>query len=312
MKTLKDKQEILIRFINKGDSIRKISRELGINRKTVSKYISQYSKVQKALISSTEIEGHVEDFVKAPQYDSSGRIRPKATSLVIDKVKEYLESNREKRSLGQRKQQMKKIDIYESLKDLGFDIGYTTICNLISELEEVGKEAFIKQKYELGDVCEFDWGLVKIHINGILETFQLAVFTSAAGNYRYGRLYKKQDSSSFQDSHSYFFDKIKGSYKTMVYDNMRVAVKKFVGYHEKEATDGLLKLSIYYNFDFRFCNIRKGNEKGHVERSVEYVRRKAFSVKDKFDSLESANKYLDSICDILNDKLQVTKIKKLD
>ncbi len=310
MKSLKDKQEILIRYINKGDSIRKISRDLSINRKTVSRYISQYSKVQKALISSSEIEGYVEDFVQAPKYDSSQRIRPKATAVVIDKVKEYLESNRQKRSLGQRKQQMKKIDIHESLQESGFDICYTSICNLISELEESGKEAFIKQKYELGDVCEFDWGVVKIHINGVLETFQLAVFTSAASNYRYGRLYKKQDTLSFQESHSHFFKKISGSYKTMVYDNMRVAVKKFVGYHEKEATDGLLKLSTYYNFDFRFCNVRKGNEKGHVERSVEYLRRKAFSTKDKFDSLESANEYLNSICDTLNNKPQITNNNK--
>ncbi len=310
MKSLKDKQEILIRYINKGDSIRKISRDLSINRKTVSRYISQYSKVQKALISSSEIEGYVEDFVQAPKYDSSQRIRPKATAVVIDKVKEYLESNRQKRSLGQRKQQMKKIDIHESLQESGFDICYTSICNLISELEESGKEAFIKQKYELGDVCEFDWGVVKIHINGVLETFQLAVFTSAASNYRYGRLYKKQDTLSFQESHSHFFEKIRGSYKTMVYDNMRVAVKNFVGYHEKEATDGLLKLSTYYNFDFRFCNVRKGNEKGHVERSVEYLRRKAFSTKDKFDSLESANEYLNSICDTLNNKPQITNNNK--
>ncbi len=307
MKTLKDKQEILIRYINKGESIRKISKEMLINRKTVSKYIERYSKIQEALksVNSSKIEEYVADFVKAPTYDSSKRVRPKVTSTVIDKVKEYLESNRQKRSLGQRKQQMKKIDIYESLKESDFDIGYTTICNLIVELENEGKEAFVKQRYDLGDVCEFDWGVVKIHINGVLETYQLAVFTSAAGNYRYGRLYKKQDTLSFQESHAYFFEKINGSYKTMVYDNMRVAVKKFVGYHEKEATDGLLKLSSYYHFDFRFCNVRKGNEKGHVERSVEYLRRKAFSKKEIFDDLESANKYLNDICDSLNKKAQI-------
>lgn len=54
---------------------------------------------------------------------------------------------------------------------------------------------------------------------------------------------------------------------------MKVAVKRFVGRQEKEPTEALLKLSTYYGFAFRFCN---GNEKGHVERSVEYIRRKAF------------------------------------
>jgi len=54
----------------------------------------------------------------------------------------------------------------------------------------------------------------------------------------------------------------------MVYDNMKVAVKRFVG-TEKEPIEGLLQLSIYYGFRYRFCNVRSGNEEGHVERSVE-------------------------------------------
>ncbi|MGB9856479.1 MAG: hypothetical protein ACPLKS_08095 [Caldisericum exile] len=42
--------------------------------------------------------------------------------------------------------------------------------------------------------------------------------------------------------------------------DMKVAVRKFVGFSEKETAEGLLKLSIYYGFKFRFCNISKGNE----------------------------------------------------
>ena len=45
---------------------------------------------------------------------------------------------------------------------------------------------------------------------------------------------------------------------------MKVAVAKFVSKTEKVPTEDLLKLSIYYGFKYRFCNARKGNEKGHV------------------------------------------------
>ena len=84
----------------------------------------------------------------------------------------------------------------------------------------------------------------------------------------------------------------------MVYDNMRVAVRRFVGLTEKEPTTALTELSIYYGFKYRFCNICSGNEKGHVERSVEYVRRKVFSGPecDKFDTLAEANKFLFREC----------------
>jgi hypothetical protein len=51
-------------------------------------------------------------------------------------------------------------------------------------------------------------------------------------------------------------------------------------------------------------NIRRGNEKGHVERSVEYIRRKAFSLKDEFSSEEHANKHLLETCVKLNESPQ--------
>jgi len=88
---------------------------------------------------------------------------------------------------------------------------------------------------------------------------------------------------------------------------MRVAVKRFVGPTEKEATQGLLSMSMYYQFAFRFCNVRKGNEKGHVERSVEYIRRKAFCLVDEFDDLASANSHLLKIVGALNEKEQIQK-----
>jgi hypothetical protein len=84
---------------------------------------------------------------------------------------------------------------------------------------------------------------------------------------------------------------------------MKVAVKRFVG-TEKEPTEGLLQLSIYYGFHYRFCNVRSGNEKGHVERSVDVVRRKAFAFRDTFETLDDANVYLLEVCSKLNSKPQ--------
>ena len=80
--------------------------------------------------------------------------------------------------------------------------------------------------------------------------------------------------------------------KCMVYDNMKVAVAKFVGKTEKEATIALKQMSVYYGFNYRFCNIRSGNEKGHVENSVDFVRRKAFSNMGSFKTLDEALKRL--------------------
>ncbi len=70
---------------------------------------------------------------------------------------------------------------------------------------------------------------VKLFIKGKLKTFQMAVFTSAKGNYRFAKLFPKQDTSCFQEAHAAFFENIKGVYHTVVYDNAKVMVKKICG-----------------------------------------------------------------------------------
>ncbi|WLY85466.1 hypothetical protein Q2T46_15710 [Thermoanaerobacterium sp. CMT5567-10] len=47
----------------------------------------------------------------------------------------------------------------------------------------------------------------------------MAVFTSAKGNYRFSKLFPKQDTSCFQEAHASFFENIKSVYHTVVYDN---------------------------------------------------------------------------------------------
>jgi len=189
---------------------------------------------------------------------------------------------------------------------MGYQIGYTTVCNYIREQEGKvsNKEAFIRQEYLPGTSCEFDWGEIKLTMAGQLVRLNLAVFTSAYSNYRYAAIYQRQDTLAFLESHVSFFSHTGGVYHQMVYDNMRVAVAKFVGPHEKEPTQALLQLKGHYQFSHRFCNAYRGNEKGHVERSVEYIRRKAFGVKSNFETLDGAITYLNTVVKKLNNTRQ--------
>lgn len=120
----------------------------------------------------------------------------------------------------------------------------------------------------------------------------MGAFTTAKGNWRYADLFYSQKAENFLYLHAEFFESAGGVYREIVYDNLKTAVAKFVGKNYKKPTDELLKLSIYYNFNFRFCNIGAGNEKGHIERSVEYIRRRVFSKRDSFPSMDEARQYL--------------------
>lgn len=163
-------------------------------------------------------------------------------------------------------------------------------------------KAYIRQEYAPGDIVEFDF--VKINMpNDVIKEFQLAIFTTAYGNFRWARLFPRENTACFLEAYAQFFKSIKGNHRTVVYDKTRVAVSKFVGLKEKEPTEALLKLSLYYKFNYRFCNAYKGNEKGHVETSVEYIRRKAFSDVRVFNTLTEDNIHLDEVLKKLNSKL---------
>jgi transposase len=48
----------------------------------------------------------------------------------------------------------------------------------------------------------------------------------------------------------------------------------------------MLGLCRFYQFQWRFCSTARDNEKGRMERSVEYIRGKVFALKDEFASLQ--------------------------
>jgi len=297
-------QEIIIRSYKQGESQRKISKELQVNRKTVKRYIDLYV-LQEKEASSIE-ESQVSFLSSRPVYHTGNRPKIKLTQDVEGVIDELLALNEQKKNQGLKKQQLKKKDILEELHKRGFDIGYTSVCNHISNKLGTPKpqEAFIRQIYRPGSVCEFDWGEIRLNIFGVQTRLQLAVFTSAYSNHRMAYIYQRQDSLSFMEAHVRYFREIGGVFREIVYDNMRVAIAKFVGKYEKEPTRSLLALRAHYQFSHRFCNIYRGNEKGHVERSVEYVRRKSFALKDSFDDIDQAQIHLNAVLTKLNNEHQ--------
>jgi len=292
------KQEIIIRYSREGKSQRQIARELKISRPTVKKYIESYIRSKEPNPGSSQ--PLYEHLATKPKYNCSNRSRRTLSTEVQQEINRLLEENAKKRREGLHKQVLKKCDILVALQSKGFMIGYTTVCNYIRAQEKRTSEAYIRQRYAPGSVCEFDWGEVKVKINNQRTVLQMAVFTSAYSNYRFASLYYRQDTLAFMESHVEFHTHTGGVYHQMTYDNMRVAVARFVGRNEKEPTQALVNLKGHYRFNHRFCNAYRGNEKGHVERSVEYIRRKAFGFKDEFSSIDQAREHLRRVVEQLN------------
>jgi hypothetical protein len=283
-----------------GYSKRRISRELHISRHTVDDVLRAY----ETALTSDDPEDSLSDLLTvSPCYDSSARGYRRLTESMREEIDSCLKSNANKVSMGLRKQRMLKCDIHLHLLSKGYKISYATVCNYIRSCQlshqKKHKEAFIRIDYAPGELSEFDWGEVMLFIDGVKTKFYIAVFTFGHSNGRYAYLFRHQNMLAFMESHRNFFRDIQGVPSRLVYDNMRVAVKDFTG-NEKTPTDTLVKMADFYCFSYRFCNVRAGWEKGHVERSVEYVRRKAFCQVDHFEDIQAASEHLRRMCEQIN------------
>jgi hypothetical protein len=286
--------QIILLFYRERLSYRKIAEKLKIHRRTVKARIDQYEQFKASPVSDQDNPQSLlnQYLVTGAVYKVSGRQKRKLSEAIITIIDKCLLENEAKRLDGRMKQRLKKIDIHELILTAGHAIGYTVVCDYIRTKVISSQEAFIRQGYTEGSCCEFDWAEVKIKLDGHCRRYYLAVFTSAFSNYRYALLFQYQDTLAFKEAHICFFEHTGGVYQQMIYDNMRLAIARFVGKTEKIPTESLLQLSRWYRYQWRFCNIARGNEKGHVERSVEYIRRKVFGFKDSFTNLAEAQAYL--------------------
>lgn len=302
MKTMVERQTVIHMYRVCGYSKRRIARELHISRHTVDHILSAY---ESAIHTANPDEALSDLLTIQPRYDSSSRKPRKLTLEIRNEIGLCLKKNTVKIAMGLRKQRMLKKDIHQYLLSKGYVISYATVCNYIKSIDgrndRKKNEAFIRLSYDPGSIVEFDWGEVILFINGAKTKFYLAVFTFGHSNGRYAYLFRHQNTLAFMESHRNFFHDIQGVPAMMVYDNMRVAVKGFVG-ADKMPTEALMKMSGFYGFNYRFCNIRAGWEKGHVERSVEYIRRKAFCLVDHFTDIQAVQKHLAATCLSLNNE----------
>ncbi|UZW14873.1 helix-turn-helix domain-containing protein [Clostridium pasteurianum] len=109
---LNQKQDIILKHIREGKSQRQISKETGICRETIRKYVRDY---ENKLIEVNDDLGEIDkiniinDITSKPKYISSPRVKKALTDEVIERLKQFLRENEQKRLSGLSKQQKKKL-----------------------------------------------------------------------------------------------------------------------------------------------------------------------------------------------------------
>lgn len=118
----------------------------------------------------------------------------------------------------------------------------------------------------------------------------------------YARFYPHQRQEAFFDAHEKTFAFFNGIPQTILYDNLKTAVKRVLVGRKREEQDAFVKFRAHHGFDSDFCNRAKGNEKGGVEALARYVKWHIFTPVPEFPTIEALNSWIEERCCKLNAK----------
>lgn len=229
-----------------GQSVRSVSRQMGISRNTITKYlkVSEPKKVSRKPKSSP------------------------VTEMVGPRIEEILTQWQQRTTA---KQRITGTRIHRQLVEEGYQVGVTTVRDYLREKRRKEAEVFIPLAHRPGDEAQVDFFEVTVEEDGEQKKVWKFVMRLMYSGRDFVRLYEKADQLSFLDAHVRAFAYLGGVPHHIVYDNLSAAVKKIVG-AQRELTERFVALCSHYLFEPCFTRPGEGHDKGGVEARGKGIR----------------------------------------
>lgn len=236
------------RHLVEGVSIRRLAREMGIDRNTVRRYLR----------GAEPGVGKPRGIAGAPVRDA---VKPRAEEILADS----------KRWTGG-KQRLTAARLYTMLRGEGHDTGYTVVKQIVREWKRRRQEVFVPLVYRAGDLAEVDFFEVLVDIGGERKKAHMFVMRLMHSKRDFAWLYPRQDQVCFLDGHVRAFAHFGAVPHRLAYDNLRAAVRKILVGSERELSARFLALATHYLFEASFARPRTGHDKGGVEARGKGIR----------------------------------------
>jgi transposase len=182
--------------------------------------------------------------------------------------------------------------LYEMLRDRGYQGSVVQLRRLVRAIRPAARaEAFLRLRTLPGEQGQVDWGCFgKIRIGQAQRPLSCFVMVLSWSRALYARFSVDQTLESFLRGHVRAFDALGGVPRALLYDNLKSVVLERVGEHIR-FHPRLLELAGHYHFAPRPCAPYRANEKGKVERAIQYLRHSFFAAR-RFSSLDDLNAQL--------------------
>jgi transposase len=152
-------------------------------------------------------------------------------------------------------------------------------------------EAYLRLDTLAGEQAQVDWasfGTIRVgSTTRHLSCFVLVLSWSRAC---YARFALDQTLESFVRGHVEAFTALQGVPRIILYDNLKSVVLERVGDHIR-FHPRVLELASHYHFAPQPCAVARGNEKGRVERLIQFLRHSFFAARP-FTALDDLNAQL--------------------
>ncbi|MCB9951682.1 MAG: IS21 family transposase [Planctomycetaceae bacterium] len=222
------------------------------------------------------------------------RTKPRGSKIdpFVPIIEQILESDKQVH----RKQRHTSQRIFERLRDEhGYDGGITLVNQAVRSVKQRSKEVFFPLSHPPGE-AQVDFGFADVWLNGELTKVALFVMTLPYSDAILVQAFPRECTESFLEGHVRAFEFFGGVPIRISYDNSKVAVAKIVGNREREVTKEFLRLKSHFLYEDHFCLVRRPNEKGHVERLLDFARRSFLVPVPQINDLEQLNVQLAALC----------------
>lgn len=264
---------VILELHQQGLSVSAIAERMGMDRKTVRKYIAQG--------------------VQVPRY---GPRRPRP--CVIDPYRAYLT---------ERVLQYPELSIarlLREIRELGYRGGRTAVGDVLRSVRPPRQKSFeVRFETPAGHQAQVDFAHFLTEFEDTPGTRRVWLFSMVLGHSRYlwARFVAHQDLQTVLRCHLDAFEHFGGAPREILYDRMKTAVlgegqDRHIVYNAK-----LVALAQHYGFAPRACQAYRAKTKGKVERPFRYIRQDFFMAR-RFRNLDDLNRqlrhWLDSVANV--------------
>src|SRR5512133_989309 len=168
--------------------------------------------------------------------------------------------------------------LFQMTKERGYPGGPDHFRHLIARVRPRSpQEAFLRLRTLIGEQAQVDWGAFgRIAIGTAIRALWAFVMVLSWSRQIFLRFYLSAAMPSFVRGHVDAFAFFRGIPRVILYDNLKSVVLERAT-HAIHFNSRLLELARHYRFEPRPVAVRRGNEKGRVERAIRYVRTSFFA-----------------------------------